>query len=192
MRFKATSRQRSGRCSRSWSSDSPGSRRQHLSLVDRIDKIGQALLSLKEIEYLGEPRSGNLYERAEKLVEELLDKLEADWKINDTSGSVIARVKRLRTAILPDMVAGKVTPEERARRWRDLAAATTRSRCRTIRAITSCAKRICRSASSKRSSGSRRISPTTCACTSRFMRDPGRRGNPCRHAARRATSWATR
>jgi hypothetical protein len=35
---------------------------------------------------------------------------------------VIARVKRLRTTILADMIAGKVTPEERERRWRDLAA----------------------------------------------------------------------
>jgi hypothetical protein len=31
-------------------------------------------------------------------------------------------VKRLRTAILPDMVAKQVTPEERERRWHDLAA----------------------------------------------------------------------
>jgi hypothetical protein len=94
---------------------------KHLSIVDRIGKLGQALLTLREVETFGEARSGNLYERAEKFVEHLLTKLEADWKIDDTSGSVIARVKRIRTAILPDMVAGKVTPEERARRWRDLA-----------------------------------------------------------------------
>jgi hypothetical protein len=94
---------------------------KHLSIVDRIAKLGQALLTLREVETFGEARSGNLYERAEKLVEHLLNKLEADWKIGDTSGSVIARVKRIRTAILPDMAAGRVTPEERARRWRDLA-----------------------------------------------------------------------
>ena len=35
---------------------------------------------------------------------------------------MIARVKRIRTAILPDMVAAEVTPDERERRWRDLAA----------------------------------------------------------------------
>jgi hypothetical protein len=52
----------------------------------------------------------------------VLGKLEAEWQIKDTSGSVIARVKRIRTAILPDMIARKVTPEERERRWRDLAA----------------------------------------------------------------------
>jgi 1-acyl-sn-glycerol-3-phosphate acyltransferase len=96
---------------------------RHLSLVDRITKIGQALLSLKEIEFLGAPRSGNIYERAEKLVEEELSRLEAEWQIKDTSGSPTMRVKRLRTAILPDMMAGRVTPEERQRRWRDLAAA---------------------------------------------------------------------
>lgn len=96
---------------------------RHLSLVDRIDRIGQALLSLKEIEFLGAARGGNLYERAEKLVEEVLLKLEANWQLKDASGSPTVRVKRLRTAILPDMVAGRVTPEERERRWRDLAAA---------------------------------------------------------------------
>lgn len=96
---------------------------KHLSLVDRIDKFGQALLSLKEIEFLGAPRSGNIYERAERMVEEILSRLEADWGIKDTSGSPMVRVKRLRTAILPDMAAGRVTPEERERRWRDLAAA---------------------------------------------------------------------
>ncbi len=95
---------------------------RHLSLVDRIDKIGHALLALKEVEYFGEPRSGNPYERAEKLVDEVLAKLETDWNIKDSNGSAIARVKRLRTAILPDMIGGKVTPEERERRWRDLAA----------------------------------------------------------------------
>jgi 1-acyl-sn-glycerol-3-phosphate acyltransferase len=96
--------------------------RHHVSLVDRIDKIGEALLSLKEIEYLGAPREGNPYERAEKLVEDVLTKMEKDWQIKDTSGSVIARVKRIRTAILPDLVARRVTQDERERRWRHLAA----------------------------------------------------------------------
>jgi hypothetical protein len=31
-------------------------------------------------------------------------------------------VKRIRSVILPDMMAGRVTPEERERRWRDLTA----------------------------------------------------------------------
>jgi 1-acyl-sn-glycerol-3-phosphate acyltransferase len=95
---------------------------QQLSLVDRISKIGQALLSLKEIEFAGAARDGNLYERAENFVEEILTRLEHDWQIKDNSGSVMIRVKRIRTTILPDMIAGRVTPEERQRRWHDLAA----------------------------------------------------------------------
>jgi hypothetical protein len=95
---------------------------QHLSIVERITKIGRALLSLKEIEFLGEARDDNIYERAEKLVEDVLSRLETEWQIKDTSGNVMVRVKRLRTAIVPDMMAGRVTPEERQRRWRDLAA----------------------------------------------------------------------
>jgi acyltransferase-like protein len=95
----------------------------NLSLVDRIAKIGQALLSLKEIEFLGTTQPGNIYERAERLIEKVLSDMETRWNIADRSGNPTARVKRLRTAILPDMVNGRVTEEERERRWRDLAAA---------------------------------------------------------------------
>ncbi len=139
-----------------------------LTIVDRIDRIGHALLALKEVEYLGEPRSGNPFERAENLVQHILATQEVRWKINDASGGVIARVKRLRTAILADMIAGKVTPNERAGAGATWPPATTPNRCRTIRATTSCARGTCRSVSWKPWSASRRISPTTCACTSRF------------------------
>ena len=33
---------------------------KHLSIVDRIGKLGQALLALKEVEFFGDARSGNL------------------------------------------------------------------------------------------------------------------------------------
>jgi 1-acyl-sn-glycerol-3-phosphate acyltransferase len=94
----------------------------HLTVVERIGKIGHALLSLKEIEFLGAACSGNPYERTEHLVQQILADLDAAWQIKDCSGNVIARVKRLRTAILADMVGKQLTAEERARRWRDLAA----------------------------------------------------------------------
>ena len=95
---------------------------KHLSLVERIDKIGHALLALKEVEFLGSPRSGNPYERAERLVNELLTRLETERQVKDSSGSVIARVKRLRTAIMGDIKGRQLKPEEREHRWRDLAA----------------------------------------------------------------------
>jgi hypothetical protein len=80
------------------------------------------MLSLKEIEVDVTPTSSNLYERAEKLVEDVLARLEEKWGVKDTSGNPMTRVKRIRTVILPDMMAGKVTPEERERRWGDLTA----------------------------------------------------------------------
>lgn len=95
---------------------------RHLPLVRRITRIGEALLALKELEYLGSTQTGNPYERAEKLIHRVLGELEERWQLRDTSGGVVARVKRLRTVILADMVAGRVTPEERAERWRDLTA----------------------------------------------------------------------
>jgi len=95
----------------------------HLPIVERIGKIGRSMLALKEIEFLGAPQQGNIYERAGRLVQIIISKLESDWQIKDTSGSIIARVKRIRTAILPEMMAGRVTLEERQRRWHDLAAA---------------------------------------------------------------------
>lgn len=90
------------------------------SLVERVHRIGKALLALKEIELLGTSRAGDPYERADRLIEDVLSMLETRWNVKDTSGSPMVRVKRLRSTILPDMVAGKVTPEERKRRWRDL------------------------------------------------------------------------
>src|SRR3954471_11366256 len=95
---------------------------RHLSIVDRIGRIGEALLSLKEIEFAGAPCNGNIYERAEKLVDDILSKLEAEWQVKETTGNAMLRVKRVRSMILPDMMAGRVTPQEREKRWRDLAA----------------------------------------------------------------------
>jgi 1-acyl-sn-glycerol-3-phosphate acyltransferase len=95
---------------------------RHLPVVERIGRIGQALLSLKELEFESATFSGNIYERAERLVEDVLSNLEAKWQTKDSSGNVMVRVKRVRSMILPDMMAGRVTPGERERRWRDLAA----------------------------------------------------------------------
>jgi 1-acyl-sn-glycerol-3-phosphate acyltransferase len=94
----------------------------HLSLVGRIAKIGEAFLGLKEVEFLGATQQGNPYERAQHLIDTVLARLESDWHIKDITGGVIARVKRIRTAILTDIMTGQLTTDERDRRWRDLAA----------------------------------------------------------------------
>jgi 1-acyl-sn-glycerol-3-phosphate acyltransferase len=93
----------------------------HKSLDERITKVGSALLTLKEIEYLEEPQAGTLAERLAKLIDCLLLPLEQEWIKGKREKEVAARVKALRTAILPDMVSGEIDESERARRWRQLA-----------------------------------------------------------------------
>lgn len=93
----------------------------NLPLRSRIAKIGGALLSLKEIEYLGAPQTGTFTERLLRLEDHLLRPLEDRWTAGRHDGDSMARVKRLRTAILPDMISGEITEAERASRWRHLA-----------------------------------------------------------------------
>jgi hypothetical protein len=94
---------------------------RHLSIIERLARIGQALLSLKEIEYLGRVREGDVHDRAEQIERELLTQLEAKWNVKNSGEGIVARVKNVRAAILPDLVAKRVKPQEREDRWRDLA-----------------------------------------------------------------------
>lgn len=91
------------------------------SLTRRIYKVGAALLSLKEIEYLGHPQTGTIPDRVASLIDHLLEPLESEWVGGNRDGNVVARVKRLRMAILPDMVAEELPEEQRVRRWKQLA-----------------------------------------------------------------------
>jgi len=95
---------------------------RHKPLIPRIQQIGQALLSLKEIEYTGAARTGDFYERVDQLIEDVLTELEQQWQVANQGEGVVARVKNLRAAILPDMVQNNISPEERQRRWKQLAA----------------------------------------------------------------------
>jgi 1-acyl-sn-glycerol-3-phosphate acyltransferase len=93
---------------------------EHLGLVQRIHKIGEALLAIKEIEFLGCPQSGTFPQRRQRLIETILRPLEAEWVAGNSEGNVFARCRRLRAAILPDMIERKVSPQERRRRWRQM------------------------------------------------------------------------
>ena len=92
-----------------------------LPLRDRIRKIGAALLGLKEIEYFQAPQPGDFRERLLRLEDHLLTPLENQWCPGRHDGDPMARVKRLRSAILPEMVTGQLTDADRAARWRHLA-----------------------------------------------------------------------
>ena len=92
-----------------------------MPLVDRMAKLAHALLALKEIEYLGATQAGSLFERLDHLIDSLLVPLEKEWLGGKRDKNVVARVKKLRIAILPDMVQGEISEAERERRWRQLA-----------------------------------------------------------------------
>jgi 1-acyl-sn-glycerol-3-phosphate acyltransferase len=93
----------------------------HLPLRERIIKAGHALLSLKEMEYLGASQSGAASERLPHLLDHLLEPLEREWNGGRREPDPMTRIKRLRTAIVPDIIHGELTETERARRWRQLA-----------------------------------------------------------------------
>ena len=90
-------------------------------LLDRIAKVGLALLTLKEMEYFGERQTGTLRQRLDGLIDRLLGPLEQEWLKGKRNGDATTRIKTIRTAILPDIVAGDITEEERVRRWQQLA-----------------------------------------------------------------------
>lgn len=92
-----------------------------MELVERLYKIGGALLSLKEIEFFGQPQAGPIRERIPKLIDGLLLPLEKEWREGKGDVNVIARVKKLRQAILPEMSKAAMSKSERERRWRHLA-----------------------------------------------------------------------
>ncbi len=96
-------------------------KQRNLPLVERIYKTGSALLALKELEYLGESKNGDVGPRLAALIDSILAPLESQWVNGNREGSVPTRVKRLRSAILPDMTKNEIDDAERHRRWTQLA-----------------------------------------------------------------------
>lgn len=92
----------------------------HLPLIERITKVGMALLSLKEAEYLGKPQTDQFEDRLQRLIDRLLVPLEEEWIGSAQDGGVIPRIKGLRMKIMPEMVRSELEPAETGRRWRQL------------------------------------------------------------------------
>jgi 1-acyl-sn-glycerol-3-phosphate acyltransferase len=91
---------------------------RELPLYERFQKVGAGLLALKELQYLGHTQDGTIPQRIPKLIDAILQPLEAEWTNGNAEGHPVARVKRLRAAILPDMIKGELDEAEKARRWR--------------------------------------------------------------------------
>jgi len=94
----------------------------HLDLRQRLDKIGEALMSLKEIEYEGRAQTGPIETRLARLIQVILQPLEDEWVgARHDHEPVQARVRQLRAAIVPALATRTLDEAERKRRWRHLA-----------------------------------------------------------------------
>ena len=91
-----------------------------LPIHKRFQKVGAGLLALKELQYLGHTQDGAIADRIPKLIDAILKPMESEWVNGNGDGHAVARVKRLRAAILPDMIKGELSEDEKARRWRML------------------------------------------------------------------------
>ena len=93
-------------------------------LIDRIIRIGDALLTLKELEYGVKSDPGlTLRQRQDNMIDHLMHPLEEEWLGERSDGGIQTRVKALRVKIFPEMTrAGELDSAERERRWQHLAA----------------------------------------------------------------------
>ncbi|MDA7950789.1 MAG: 1-acyl-sn-glycerol-3-phosphate acyltransferase [Pirellulaceae bacterium] len=92
------------------------------SLLERIAKVGNGLLSLKELQYFDEAHVGPFEERLLLLTEKILKPLEEKWltKNNTPNSPVVPRVKGIRMKIMPKLIEGEISSDERKQIWYDL------------------------------------------------------------------------
>ena len=92
-----------------------------MPLIERIVRVGNALLSLKEMQYGAQVTNQlSLRERQTHIVNHLLDPLEKEWLGSTQQGGVAKRIKGLRMKIFPDMSRSELAESECQRRWRQL------------------------------------------------------------------------
>lgn len=91
-----------------------------MPLIDRIVKLGNGMLTLKEIEHGITNHQGTLRERQSRMVNHLLHPLEKEWLKGEQEGGIATRIKNLRVQIFPEMSRNELAPIERKRRWKQL------------------------------------------------------------------------
>ena len=89
-------------------------------LLHRVRRLGEALLCLKEIQFLGSAGFGTLDERKETLIERLLCPHEQDLLGRSQTESIIVRIKALRAKLVPRLLASDLTESERRGIWQRL------------------------------------------------------------------------
>lgn len=91
-----------------------------LKLAERIRRLGEVLLSIKEVEYFGAAQAGAHAERVNRLMDQVLTSLEVRYLSGRNDAAPWARIRKLRTAIRPELMNGE-SAEDKALRWHHLA-----------------------------------------------------------------------
>lgn len=86
---------------------------RHKSLPERIYRVAEGLLSLKELEYLGHAQTGLIVRRVRHLVNEVLRRLEHKYQIPTGPEAIPERVKDVRRAIIAEMEKDAATEGQR-------------------------------------------------------------------------------
>ncbi len=73
--------------------------RDDMDVVDRIYRLGSGLLAIKEVEFLGQPQSGDLVDHISNLRNKLVGMIEQKHLPQERAGSIPERVKALRGRI---------------------------------------------------------------------------------------------
>ncbi len=92
-----------------------------MPLIDRLIKVGNGLLALKERQHGIENPAGSHRQRQDAMIDRLLQPLEQEWLGGSQAPDGIAiRIKSLRMKIFPEMTRNQLSPNERQRRWQQL------------------------------------------------------------------------
>jgi len=92
-----------------------------LPLMDRVIKLGEGLLSIKEVEYFGKAQAGSIADRLPKLFDQVVGPLEKFHRIEKPGTDPMERIKTIRTIIVEQLVKNQLEKPEVERRWRHLA-----------------------------------------------------------------------
>lgn len=90
----------------------------NMTMLQRVARLGYGLLGLKEVEYFGVVQEGTVEQRLSRFMDRVLTPMEHSYLSGRSEESVVMRVKNLRKALLPALVAGDLGVEEREKRWK--------------------------------------------------------------------------
>lgn len=96
--------------------------RRNAEVIERIYRLGGALLATKEAEYMGEARQGPLNERIQQLQQYLVSNVEQEHGVTVHEGPVPVRIKALRQMIRKELTAepAKISPSRRDHLYEEL------------------------------------------------------------------------